>query len=99
MRPMRLLNLRIDDDLRDLVVRAAFVSTFPDLSSWAREALEAGAYRELEAAKRAKEARDAPRKLGLHRPFNQCVHPLPARREELEAQVCGLCGVVTRWKM
>lgn len=46
---MKLLNVRVDDDLRDLIDRAVAVSDSPDRSAWAREALQAGALRELAA--------------------------------------------------
>lgn len=44
---MRLLNVKVPDDLRALVAKAAEVSGAPNMSAWAREALEAGATREL----------------------------------------------------
>lgn len=42
---------------------------------------------------------------GVHRGFHEpastarCVHPLTAREQKVEAEVCGLCGVVTRWRL
>lgn len=103
---MRLLNLKVPDDLRALIERAAEVSEMPDMSKWAREALEAGARAEIAAHERRES-------VGPNHPpspstddhdaapasRSRCTHPTPARMQQVTMEVCGLCGVMTRWKM
>lgn len=103
---MRLLNLKVPDDLRTLIERAAEVSDLPDMSKWAREALEAGARAEIAAHERRElggsnhpprpstEAHDdAPASR------SRCTHPPTARVQKVTMEVCGLCGTMTRWKL
>lgn len=51
--PMKMLNMKVPQSLRDLIDRAVKVSGAASMSEWAREALQAGATQELEAHKRA----------------------------------------------
>ena len=46
--PMKLLNVKVPQELRDLIEQAVAVSGAPNQSDWVREALEAGARVELQ---------------------------------------------------
>lgn len=109
---MRLLNLRVPDALADLIERAAKAAADPgqepNRSAWCREALEAGARRELRAAASAGQD-SAVSTAGVRAPGSAgasgtgllqpsgCQHPPPARRVNAEAEFCSLCKTVTRW--
>ena len=103
---MRLLNLKVPDDLRALIEKAAEVSEMPDMSKWAREALEAGARAEIAAHERRESVgpnhppsprTEAHGAVPVAR--SSCIHPLPAREQKVTMEVCGLCGAMTRWKL
>lgn len=103
------LNLKASPELRDLVERAARAAGARNKSDWMRQALEAGARAELAAEERRAREAMKPRKpvqtiargfvevQGVRRPSG-CQHPSTARVDTPEAESCGLCGVVTRWK-
>lgn len=98
---MRLFNVRLPDDLRADVEKAAEIAGASSTSDWARDALEAAARREFAEAERVEHSRDTEKVLGfvVTREFGSCVHPKTAYRQTAEAVVCGLCMTVVRWKL
>lgn len=98
---MRVLNVKVPDELRDQCEAAAKLAGSPSLSQWLREALEAGATAEMAAAARADRAKVV-ESLGISGTQGRisssgCVHPTPAHRSTPEAVVCGLCQAVVKW--
>ena len=104
---LRMLNVKVTDDLRALITRATELSGMRSMSEWMREALEAGARQEIAGHERlngqqmttALVSDVATRSLGMEGPYVQCVHPTTARRQTVEAEICSLCGTVMRWKV
>lgn len=96
---MRLLNLRVDDELRALIEAAVQVSDAKDLSKWARDALEAGARKELAEAVRSL-APVPVRRLGIRGAVliypSGCQHPPQAQYHGVTNVTCLLCGVEVR---
>jgi hypothetical protein len=92
----KLLNLRVSDELLDLIERAVASSDAPSRSEWARDILEYGAYRELAALEQKARSLDSDgRKLGMRRePVASCTHPPTARVQGLTQVTCGMCGAV-----
>lgn len=106
-KPLRLLNVKVTEELRSLITTATELSGMRSMSEWMREALEAGARQEIAGHQRQASQRlttaalngTATRRLGMSVGPAGCSHPLPAREQTVEAEVCGLCGAVTRWKV
>lgn len=96
-----MLNIRVDEWLDDLIGKAAGLAGAASKSEWAREALEAGARRELAAADARRQEILAGARLGggFVPRSGVCRHPTTARTDTLLAEVCALCGAVTRVKM
>lgn len=105
--PLRLLNVKVSDDLRALVVQATELSGLRSMSEWMREALEAGARQEIagheragdQQKTRAQAGRPSGRSLGMQVGHVRCTHPSTAREQTVEAEVCSLCSAVVRWKI
>lgn len=93
-----MLNVRCDGWLMDLINEATTAAGAKDRSTWAREALEAGARREL-AARTEREPRKRRLGGGFIPTSGVCSHPLTARQDTLRAVICGLCGKQTRSKI
>lgn len=104
-KPLRLLNVKVTEDLRTLITRATELSGMRSMSEWMREALEAGARQEIAGHERQVQQRLTQARslgvvhttLGMSPPTLDCTHPTPARQRTVEAEVCGICGSVTRW--
>lgn len=93
-----MLNVRVDRWLDVLISKAAFLSGAASKSEWAREALEAGARREIAAHEPSRPVQSQRLGGGFVRNRRQCQHPPTARVDHLRAESCGLCGEVTRVK-
>lgn len=92
---MKVFNVRVTEELMDLVDRAVRKSDM-NQSEWVREALEAGARTELaRTRRRVPEPRSRPGG-GWVPVIGRCVHPLPARRRRIGEVYCSLCGTVVR---
>lgn len=97
----RMVNMKVDDELYGLIERARKASGM-SRSDWMREALEAGAHRDLRATGRSVEGGPTlttvgGRQLGrTHVESEKCLHPLPARHPMPGQIVCGVCEAVVR---
>lgn len=93
-----MLNVRVGEWLMALIDEATQASECTDRSMWVREALEAGARQELAH-------RDQPRRVqrriggGFIQTTGACTHPPTARVDRISAEVCGLCGAITKRKV
>lgn len=91
------LNVRLPEDLEQLIARAVLASG-QTRAVWVREALEAGATREIEAEqeRRQTQQRGARRRLGGRYVIRSgtCLHPVTARQPTIAGQVCMSCGQV-----
>lgn len=97
MAESRAFNLRVPDWLDELVEEAASLAG-QNKSAFGRDALEAGARREVEAHL-ARLRRLGPSELGggFVTVPGRCVHPPGARRTTPTVEFCSLCSTVTRW--
>lgn len=93
---MHLLNVKVDDDTRSLIEAAVALSGFPTRSEWMREALIAGANREIAEAQRRSVGQHA--RLGM-RWGRGCTHPPTAIWIGIVEDVCTLCGTVVRSRL
>lgn len=89
------LVVRVPVELRE-AVDAAAKSAGLDRSKWMREALEAGARRELQQP--GNTAATDTRTVGLTvvTPRDLCLHPLYARKHEVFGVRCSLCQTTLR---
>lgn len=90
-----MLNVRVGEWLMSLIDEAAEAAGAQDRSAWVREALEAGARKEIAHRDRPPQR---PRRIGggFVATTGVCTHPPTAREQTLRAEVCGLCGAVTK---
>lgn len=93
-----MLNVRVEQWLDALIERATRLSGAKSKSQWAREALEAGARREISAAESRMLMQQQPLGGGFLRSRKKCVHPPTARVDHIRCESCALCGTVTRVK-
>lgn len=95
---MRLLNLRVDENLRTLITLAVCASGRTSMSEWARDALEAGARREL--AEQERVTPSPQQALGMFGNVlihpSGCQHPPQAQYTGVTAVTCLLCGAEVR---
>ncbi len=101
---MKSLNLRVSDQLFDLVLRAVEASNEDSASSWMRESLEAAAYRELAPASRTPRAEvvihEESESLGFQAvPAGGCRHPAPAIVRGVQFDTCSVCLVPVRGRL
>ena len=96
----RLFNVKLPPDLWDLVERAAAASGLGSKSAWAREALEAGARKELAAyGRRVTRGLGSTLGGGYQAPAGGCAHPVTARRQGPTVVTCSICRAVVRYKV
>lgn len=92
-RQMVLFNVKIPPDLAEMIDHATRLSGSRTRSDWAREALEAGARREIaaEEERRVRMQTGHGRGGGFVVVAGKCVHPLPARRKTMTGSYCAVC--------